>query len=71
MKKNVGGIDRIARIGVGVLLVVLGIIGTLPWWVAIIGAIVGATGFFQFCSFYIPLGINTCPLQSPTSDDKK
>lgn len=70
MKKNVGGIDRIARIAVGILLIVLAIVETFHWLAGIAGAIVLATGIFRFCSFYIPLGINTCPLESGSQDKK-
>lgn len=59
MKINVGGIDRIGRIIIGVIIISLtafNIIG--PWgWLAI-GFIV--SGVFQFCPAYSILGIHTC-----------
>jgi hypothetical protein len=51
MKTNVGGIDKIARIGVGLLLIVLALMGTIgPWgWIGIVPL---ATGLFNFCPLY-------------------
>ncbi|WP_394425029.1 DUF2892 domain-containing protein [Vreelandella stevensii] len=59
MKANVGGIDKIARIGVGLLLIVLTLAGTIgPWgW---LGVVPLATGLFNFCPLYPLLGISTC-----------
>ncbi|MEY4482295.1 MAG: hypothetical protein RIQ84_1457 [Pseudomonadota bacterium] len=59
MQCNVGGIDRILRITVGALLVILAItnvIGTWGW----VGLIPMATGVFRFCPAYPLLGIKTC-----------
>ena len=59
MKSNVGGIDRILRISVGIVLVVLAANGVLGWW-AWFGLIPMATGIFRFCPAYPILGINSC-----------
>jgi hypothetical protein len=59
MQCNVGGVDRILRITVGALLVILAltnVIGTWGW----IGLIPMATGIFRFCPAYPLLGIKTC-----------
>ena len=59
MQCNVGGLDRILRISVGALLVILaltGVIGTWGW----IGLIPMVTGIFRFCPAYPLLGIKTC-----------
>ena len=59
MKCNVGGIDRILRIAVGLVLVGLAasnVVGTWGW----IGIIPLATGLFRFCPLYPILGINFC-----------
>jgi p-aminobenzoyl-glutamate transporter AbgT len=58
MQCNVGGIDRILRIAVGALLVVLAITGTVGAW-GYLGLIPLATGIFRFCGVYPLLGINT------------
>jgi membrane protein implicated in regulation of membrane protease activity len=63
MKKNVGGIDRIARIIVGSVLCILAAIGLVgPWgW---LGLIVLGTGVFSFCMPYQLFGISTCALKN-------
>lgn len=59
MKTNVGGVDKMARIAVGALLIVLAITGTVGVW-GWIGVIPLATGLFGFCPLYPLLGISTC-----------
>jgi Protein of unknown function (DUF2892) len=59
MKSNVGGIDRILRIVVGLVLIGLAATGAVGAW-GWIGAIPLATGIFRFCPAYPLLGINTC-----------
>ena len=59
MKPNVGTIDRIFRIALGLALIaasVLGYIGAWGW----IGLIPLATGAFRFCPAYLPFGLSTC-----------
>ena len=59
MQCNVGGIDRVLRITVGALLVILAltdVIGTWGW----VGLVPMATGIFRFCPAYPLLGIKTC-----------
>jgi hypothetical protein len=61
MKLNVGGIDRILRIVVGLALIgatLAGMIGVWGW----IGVVPLVTGLFKFCPFYTLLGMNTCPM---------
>ncbi len=66
MNKNVGGVDRLLRIVVGVALIGLALGGTAVgidtgynvWgWVGVIPLV---TGLFNFCPFYPILGIKTC-----------
>ena len=59
MKTNVGSIDRIARVSVGVLLVGLALSGTIGAW-GYIGFLPILTGAFGFCPAYLPFGLNTC-----------
>ena len=59
MKKNVGGIDRILRIVVGIALIALTLTHTLPVW-GWIGIVPLATGLMGFCPLYPLLKINTC-----------
>ncbi|TXI66455.1 MAG: DUF2892 domain-containing protein [Limnohabitans sp.] len=59
MKSNVGGIDRIARIAIGAVLVILAAIGKVGVW-GWIGLLPLATGALGWCPPYSLLGINTC-----------
>ncbi|OGB15687.1 MAG: hypothetical protein A3E23_23240 [Burkholderiales bacterium RIFCSPHIGHO2_12_FULL_65_48] len=61
MKFNVGTIDRVLRILVGLVLIGLAATGTVGLW-GWIGVVPLATGLFRFCPAYTLLGINTCPM---------
>jgi hypothetical protein len=58
MKANVGGVDRILRIIVGLALIAATLAGVLPVW-GWIGVIPLATGLVSFCPLYTLLGICT------------
>jgi hypothetical protein len=62
MIKNVGSIDRIARILLGLILIGLAATGQIGSW-GYIGVIALATGLFSFCGLYTLLGINTCSVK--------
>ncbi|MDY7116773.1 DUF2892 domain-containing protein [Halomonas sp. SSL-5] len=62
MTRNVGGIDRIARIVIGALLIGLALTGVIGAW-GWIGVLPLATGLFNFCPAYKLLGVNTCKLK--------
>ncbi len=62
MKANVGGIDKILRIAVGVGLIGATIAGMLPAW-GYIGIVPLATGLMGWCPMYPLLGMNTCPIK--------
>ncbi|MDR5901676.1 MULTISPECIES: YgaP family membrane protein [Halomonas] len=62
MTSNVGGIDKILRIVVGALLILLALTGTIGAW-GWIGVVPLATGLFNFCPAYKLLGVNTCKLK--------
>ena len=59
MKVNVGGIDRILRIVVGLVLIALAVTNTVGWW-GWLGVVPLATGLIGWCPPYAMLGINTC-----------
>ena len=63
MKSNVGGIDRIARIAIGALLVILAATGQVGVW-GWLGLLPLATGSLGWCPPYSLLGINTCKNRS-------
>lgn len=58
MTCNVGGVDRILRIGAGLTLIVLALTNVIGWW-GWLGLIPLATGTFRFCPVYPMLKINT------------
>ena len=62
MKLNVGGIDRIARIAAGLVLIGLAATGTVGVW-GWLGLVPLATGAIGWCPPYAILGLNTCSLK--------
>lgn len=61
MTRNVGSVDRIIRIVLGLVLIALVFVGPktpLGW----IGVVPILTAFLRFCPAYTIFGINTCPL---------
>ena len=62
MSFNVGGIDRILRVIVGLVLISLVFVGPKTMW-GWIGVIPLFTGLFRFCPSYTLLGMNTCPMK--------
>jgi hypothetical protein len=59
-KTNVGGIDRVLRIVLGLVLIALVFVGPqtpLGW----IGLVPLLTGLLRTCPLYSLLGMNTCP----------
>jgi hypothetical protein len=64
MKKNVGSIDAIVRIVIG--LAIVGFAFTLEGsmrWIGLAALVPFATAAVGFCPLYTLLGINTCPLK--------
>ncbi|OCW97282.1 DUF2892 domain-containing protein [Alishewanella sp. HH-ZS] len=61
MQANVGGIDKVLRIIVGVVLIAAAATGMIGWW-GWLGAIPLLTGLFNFCPAYTLFGIKTCKL---------
>jgi hypothetical protein len=57
---NVGGIDRILRIIVGLALISLVFVGPKVVW-GWIGLVPLLTGVFKFCPAYKLFGLSTCP----------
>lgn len=62
MKSNVGGIDRILRALLGLVLIALAATGTIGLW-GWVGIVLVATAAISFCPLYPLLGINTCPMK--------
>ena len=61
LAKNVGSIDRILRIIVGLGLISLVFVGPqTPWgWIGIVPLL---TAVISFCPLYTLIGIRTCPI---------
>jgi hypothetical protein len=63
MKKNMGGIDKVIRILIALVIVILAftkvISGTLAIVLLILSGIFILTSLISFCPLYLPFGINT------------
>ena len=61
MKRNVGPLDRIIRITLGIILIAAALTGYIGWcgWIGIVPL---ATGLMSSCLLYSLLGIKTCPV---------
>jgi len=57
MKCNVGSIDRLLRIILGLIIAILGVVFDC-WW-GLIGFVPISTGLFSFCPLFVPLKIST------------
>ncbi|MCV2871060.1 DUF2892 domain-containing protein [Defluviimonas sp. WL0050] len=65
-KTNVGGIDRVIRILLGLALLAWWFFAPgmgLRWLPLVLGIIALGTGLMSTCPLYSLLGINTCPLK--------
>lgn len=59
-KLNVGGIDRVLRIVLGLVLIALVFVGPqTPWgWIGLVPLF---TGLLRTCPLYTLIGLSTCP----------
>jgi len=64
MTVNVGGIDRVLRIVVGLALLSLLFLleGTVRYW-GLVGLVPLLTGIFRSCPAYSLIGVSTCPMK--------
>lgn len=62
MKTNVGGIDKILRILVGIALIVMAYMNVVGVW-GYIGVVPLLTGLIGWCPVYPLLGISSCPMK--------
>lgn len=70
MDRNVGSVDRIVRLVVGALLVVLPFVSSMALFNSsagtavsvIVGVVLIATALMNFCPIYRVLGIRTCKI---------
>lgn len=67
MKTNVGTVDRMIRLVLGVVLVVLyfseTLTGTLGLVLVVLGVVFVITSIVGFCPLYSLVGLNTCPVK--------
>ncbi len=63
MKANVGGIDRVLRIVIGLALIALTLTGAIGAW-GWIGLVPLATAAMGFCPLYTVLGFSSCPVRN-------
>lgn len=63
MIQNVGTVDRVVRILVGVALIAASLLGYVGAW-GWLGIIPLATGLFRFCPAYLPFGLSSCPAKT-------
>ena len=64
MTKNVGGIDRVLRVVIGLVLIGLAATGTVGWW-GYLGLVPLATAAMGWCPPYALFGWNTCAVRKP------
>ena len=58
MKQNIGTVDRVVRIVLGLAIAAAGIY--FRNWLGLIAIIPLATAVVRFCPLYLPFGISTC-----------
>ena len=59
ISRNMGTADKIARLVIGALLVILALTGTIGVW-GWLGVILIVTAFLNFCPLYRVIGLKTC-----------
>ena len=64
MKTNIGSVDRILRIVVGLALLGAGLY-LKSWW-GLVGLVPILTALVRFCPAYLPFGLSTCPREPKT-----
>ena len=62
MTRNVGSIDRVLRVVVGLALIASAVAGWFSPW-GYIGVVPLLTAVVGFCPAYTLLGLNTCPVK--------
>lgn len=67
MTANVGGIDKVLRIVVGLGLLAFAVFGpaSIEWkWVGYIGVVPLLTALMGWCPAYTLIGVSTCPAKA-------
>jgi len=63
MSVNLGTVDRVLRVIIGLALLSLVFVGPQTYW-GLLGLVLIATALFRFCPLYALFGIRTCSLRS-------
>ncbi len=66
LEKNMGGIDRASRIGLGLALIASAAVGALGPW-AYVGVVPVITGLIGSCPAYTLFGFKTCKTPPPAN----
>ncbi len=64
MTPNVGSTDKMIRLVIGAVLMLLALFGMIGWW-GWIGVVLVATALMNWCPGYSLLGIKTSPTSNP------
>ena len=62
MTTNIGTVDRVVRVVVGLVIIGVGICFR-SWW-GLIGLLPLLTAVVRFCPVYVPFGISTCKTEA-------
>ena len=64
MNTNVGGIDRVLRVVIGIALLAFAFTSASTYaWIGYIGVVPLLTSAIGWCPLYTLLGIRTCPIK--------
>jgi hypothetical protein len=68
MDKNIGFTEQKIRIGLGIVLLLVGGLANLPGWGGTVAMALGlvalVSGLIRFCPLWRLLGINTCQVET-------
>lgn len=64
MTANIGIVDRVVRLVVGLAILAAGY-HYRSWW-GLVGLVPLLTAAIRFCPVYVPLGVNTCGAKKET-----
>jgi hypothetical protein len=62
LPRNEGTLDRVLRVGVGIVILSLVFVGPQTLW-GLVGLIPITTGLLGSCPLYTVLGMRTCPVE--------
>ncbi len=74
-RQNVGGLDRVIRLGAGILLLATGLLtansgGGLGATLMVVGGLVLFSGLARFCILYVPFGLSTLGPRQPSAAER-